>query len=161
MATSVADASVISMPNVVKQGTFVTLAYVELFFIFIVGQSIAKAQLQSFYRSKGEKMLRYYNSKDKKMVGWDRVVGNMCEQSMPFLTLFWINIALEYLTLESAGSAVTAGWCYVAFRAIYPVLWFSGGGGLGGPRSKIVFCTLPMYSIIAFLAYKAFSSVHL
>lgn len=55
------------------------------------------------------------------MLGWDRTVGNMLEQSVPFLLLFWLSIfssdrgGLPHLYI------VTAGWMYVGLRALYPV----------------------------------------
>lgn len=55
------------------------------------------------------------------MLGWDRIVGNMIEQSMPFLTLFWINIGLAAIDLTDYVAIAAAGWVYVIFRALYPV----------------------------------------
>lgn len=55
------------------------------------------------------------------MLGWDRIVGNMMEQSMPFLTLFWINIGLAAIDLTDYVAIAAAGWVYVVFRALYPV----------------------------------------
>lgn len=64
---------------------------------------------------------RYYNVTDKAMLAWDRAVGNLLEQAMPFLTLFWLNIGLAVLGYTSYTGVVAAGWIYVAFRALYPV----------------------------------------
>lgn len=64
---------------------------------------------------------RYYNVVDKSMLGWDRVVGNFLEQAVPFLTLFMINVALATLGVTSGSRVRSAGWIYVAFRALYPV----------------------------------------
>lgn len=55
------------------------------------------------------------------MLGWDRVVGNFLEQAVPFLTLFMINVALATLGVTSSSRVRSAGWVYVAFRALYPV----------------------------------------
>ncbi|CAM9247621.1 unnamed protein product, partial [Discosporangium mesarthrocarpum] len=135
-----------TVPDGVRQGVYITLAYVLLFKIFIIGQAITKFQLKALYASKGQKMDRYYNTKDKKMLAWDRVVGNMLEQSMPFLVLFWLNVGVLTLKGEEAhGHVITAAWFYIVARALYPVAWFSGGGGPGGPRIKILFSTVPMY----------------
>ncbi|CAM9424659.1 unnamed protein product [Choristocarpus tenellus] len=148
------------MPESMKQGIYVTLAYVSLFYLFILGQQVAKWQLKAYYHSKGKRMLRYYNSTESKMLGWDRTVGNMLEQAMPFLTLFWVNIALDIINSSSSGTVITAGWCYVAFRFLYPVFWFNGGGGRSGGSSKMLFCTGPMYAVIAFLAWEACVNCH-
>lgn len=55
------------------------------------------------------------------MLGWDRTVGNMLEQSVPFLTLFWLNIWLSSFGGVSHGYIAAAGWLYVALRSLYPV----------------------------------------
>lgn len=55
------------------------------------------------------------------MLGWDRTVGNMLEQSMPFLTLFWMSIFFSESGGLQYGYIVAAGWLYVALRAVYPV----------------------------------------
>ncbi|CAN0519955.1 unnamed protein product, partial [Scytosiphon promiscuus] len=43
-------------------------------------------------RSIKTQLERYYNVTDKEILAWDRIVGNLLEQAMPFLTLFWVNI---------------------------------------------------------------------
>lgn len=68
-----------------------------------------------------EQFERYYNVKDKAMLAWDRIVGNLLEQAMPFLTLFWLNIGLAALGATSHTGVAIAGWIYVVFRALYPV----------------------------------------
>lgn len=55
------------------------------------------------------------------MLGWDRTVGNMLEQSVPFLTLFWLSIFLSDRGGLSHSYVVGAGWLYVVLRALYPV----------------------------------------
>lgn len=55
------------------------------------------------------------------MLGWDRTVGNMMEQSVPFLSLFWLNIYLSSFTELSCSHIMAAGWTYVALRSLYPV----------------------------------------
>ncbi len=55
------------------------------------------------------------------MLGWDRAVGNLLEQAMPFLTLFWLNIGLAALWATDYKGTAAAGWIYVVFRALYPV----------------------------------------
>lgn len=64
---------------------------------------------------------KYYNVKDKAMLAWDRIVGNLLEQAMPFLTLFWLNIGLAALGATSYTGVAAAGWIYVVFRTLYPV----------------------------------------
>lgn len=62
-----------------------------------------------------------YFSRDKKMLGWDRTVGNMAEQSVPFLALFWLSIVLSDRGGMPLVYVVSAGWLYIALRSFYPV----------------------------------------
>lgn len=55
------------------------------------------------------------------MLGWDRTVGNMLEQSVPFLSLFWLSIFSSDRGGLPHSYIVTAGWTYVGLRALYPV----------------------------------------
>lgn len=55
------------------------------------------------------------------MLAWDRIVGNLLEQAMPFLTVFWLNIGLAALGATDYTGVAAAGWIYVVFRALYPV----------------------------------------
>lgn len=64
---------------------------------------------------------RYYNVTDKAMLAWDRIVGNLLEQAMPFLTLFWLNIGLAAINVTDYRGIAIAGWVYVVFRALYSV----------------------------------------
>ncbi|CAM9612658.1 unnamed protein product [Ectocarpus sp. 6 AP-2014] len=135
----------------IRQGVFVTAAYVLVFYACIIGQASAKWKVAASYRARGERFERYYNVKDKAMLAWDRIVGNLLEQAMPFLTLFWLNIGLAALGATSHTGVAIAGWIYVVFRALYPVMWLRGGGGRAGPRSKILFVTPVMYLVIIYL----------
>lgn len=110
-----------------------------------------KRKLRAYYAEYEKKFDRYF-SRDRKMLGWDRTVGNMLEQSVPFLTLFWLSIFLSDRGGLSHFYVVNAGWIYVSLRAMYPVLWFSGGGGTTGTTSIIWRVTFPMYLVIIFLA---------
>lgn len=63
-----------------------------------------------------------YFSRDRKMLGWDRTVGNMHEQMGPFLALFWTNIWLSpHGGLLSYKTVAAIGWLYVLLRSVYPV----------------------------------------
>ncbi|CAM9312744.1 unnamed protein product [Ectocarpus sp. 4 AP-2014] len=135
----------------IRQGVYVTAAFVLVFYACIIGQTSAKWKVAASYKARGERFERYYNVKDKAMLAWDRIVGNLLEQAMPFLTLFWLNIGLAALGATSHTGVAVAGWIYVVFRALFPVMWLSGGGGRAGPRSKILFVTPVMYLVIIYL----------
>eukprot|EP00904_Undaria_pinnatifida_P011075 jgi/Undpi1/7098/HiC_scaffold_22.g09572.m1 len=127
--------------NAIRQGVYITAMYVVVFYGCVVGQAVAKTRLQKSYKSRGERFERYYNVTDKAMLAWDRIVGNLLEQAMPFLTLFWLNIGLAAINVTDYRGIAIAGWVYVVFRALYSAAWFAGGGGRGGPRSKILLVT--------------------
>lgn len=55
------------------------------------------------------------------MLGWDRTAGNMMEQSIPFLSLFWLNVLLSPYGGMASGYITALGWAYVALRSLYPV----------------------------------------
>ncbi len=55
------------------------------------------------------------------MLGWDRTVGNMHEQTGPFLALFWTSIWLSPHGGLPHQYVAAAGWLYVLLRAFYPV----------------------------------------
>ncbi|CAM9353492.1 unnamed protein product [Hapterophycus canaliculatus] len=135
----------------IRQGVYVTAGFVSVFYACIVGQARAKHKIAASYRARGERFERYYNVADKAMLAWDRIVGNLLEQAMPFLTLFWVNIGLAALGLTSYTRVTVAGWIYVLFRALYPVAWLSGGGGRAGPRAKILLVTPVMYLVVIYL----------
>ncbi|CAB1120833.1 unnamed protein product [Ectocarpus sp. CCAP 1310/34] len=140
-------------PNVVH-GVRVTLAYLVLYYFFIVAQGSMKRKLRAYNAAHGKKFDRYF-SRDRKMLGWDRTVGNMLEQMGPFLSLFWSNIWLSpYGGLPHAYIAAL-GWLYVLLRSFYPMLWFAGGGGSEGTSPTIWRVTMPMYVIILVFAVNA------
>ncbi|CAM9580388.1 unnamed protein product [Pylaiella littoralis] len=107
--------------SAIRQGVYVTAAYTLVFYGCIIGQARAKVTTAASYTDGGERFERYYNVKDKAMLAWDRIVGNLLEQAMPFLTLFWLNIGLAALGLTGYTGVAVAGWIYVVFRALYPV----------------------------------------
>lgn len=86
-----------------------------------VHESNSTKKLLSLFRAMPGQFERYYNVTDKSMLGWDRVVGNLLEQAMPFLTLFWVNIGLAALGATDYAGVAIAGWVYVIFRALYVV----------------------------------------
>ncbi|CAN0342329.1 unnamed protein product [Ascophyllum nodosum] len=149
----------------IQQGVYITTVYLTVYFAKLIGQSVTRRKLHAAYRNRGERVSlngtdshqhteefqRYYNVTDKDMLGWDRIVGNMLEQSIPFLTLFWINIGLAAIDATGYIGVVAAGWVYVIFRALYPVAWLAGGGGRAGPRTLILTVTPVMYLVVIYL----------
>ena len=80
---------------------------------------------------------RYYNVTDKAILGWDRAVGNLLEQAMPFLTLFWLNVGLAALGATDYKGVATAGWIYVVFRALYPVSATAGSRATNRVHARV------------------------
>ena len=73
------------------------------------------------------------------MLNVDRTVGNMCEQSVPFLLSLWM-----HAVFIDGRAAAKLGWAWLCFRALYPAVF----GSLW-----VFSSTLPRYSIIAALAW--------
>ncbi len=76
-------------------------------------------------------------------VEWGRrAFGNLHEQSVIFLPALWM-----HALFTSVPEAAMMGWSYLAFRALYPILW-AIGGGFG---SQVFISTLPQYGIVIYM----------
>lgn len=62
-------------------------------------------------------------------------VGNFLEQAVPFLLVFWLHVVFAGNPQRSA----LFGWAYMAFRALYPLLFTPGGAGAStAPAAAVV-----------------------
>jgi hypothetical protein len=52
----------------------------------------------------------------------------------------------------AGGATVTAGWVYVAFRALYPFLAVNKGIGAAGAKPPILIATVPAYGALVAMA---------
>lgn len=86
--------------------------------------------------SKKEPFDRY---NDKRMLPYDRTVGNFMEWATPFLCLFWISM------IVTNGATEKWGWVYVAARAVYPFMAVNKGIGTMGAKAPIMLATVPGY----------------
>lgn len=123
--------------GVFKQATQVTGA----FLMVIVGSLLAQGmtRVRHFAAAMKQKE-KYERAKDLTLLPFDRTVGNLLEWALPFLGFFWTSMIL------TDGSTLTAGWVYVAFRALYPfVAIFKRGVGAEGARAPILAVTVPAY----------------
>lgn len=119
---------------------WVTLAYLGLYYAFMLQVSRTRFRLHAAYRARGEKFDRYY-SQDREMLAADRTQLNMLEHMPVFLTLMW----LHALTVSSAEAAILGG-IYTASRAFYPLL-VRGRIGRDIP-ARILFVTATGYLIL-------------
>lgn len=69
----------------------------------------------------------------------ERAFGNLHEQSVALLPALWL-----HALFTSVPEAATMGWAYLAFRALYPIIWAIGGGF----SMKVLISTVPGYGII-------------
>lgn len=74
----------------------------------------------------------------------ERSLMNTLEQSVPFLSLLWMQAAFV-----DAAIATSVGWFYVALRMLYPLAYTY----YGGFSMLCEFITQPNYACINFLAY--------
>jgi hypothetical protein len=76
-------------------------------------------------------------------VEWGRrAFGNLHEQSVIFLPALWL-----HALFTSVPEAALMGWTYLAFRALYPIVWAIGGGF----TQKVFISTLPQYGIVIYM----------
>lgn len=120
----------------------VTLAYIGLYYAFVIWVGVVKARRAKAWRERGEKFDRYY-SEDREMLAADRLQLNTLEQMPPFLVLLWLEAVFGSTTL-----ATIAGSVYVAARALYPVVMGSRMGR--GVKASILASTVPGYLVILF-----------
>lgn len=133
-----ADATEFSGPLIV------TLAYVGLYYGFIVNILRVKRALAAAHAARGEKFDRYFDQ-DREMLAADRLQLNTLEHMPPFLVLLWLNAVFV-----SPLSATVAGAAYVVGRAYYPLVL---GRRLGrGVRSSIMLSTGVGYAVLVYLS---------
>ena len=122
----------------------VTVSFLGLYYAFLSLQSFSKFYIfnKAKTESKGEKVnfaKIKYGSTDRIALMGDRSVGNLLEQSVPFLTSLWL-----HAVFVSPQSAATLGWAYLGFRSIYPVVFYKG-------LPYLFLSTIPGYAIIGAL----------
>lgn len=142
-----------------------TLLYIAIYgFLLIPFQSFSKfhllAQKKKELKAKDKKsdnnnnskklsffrQVKYYNSQDLLALMGDRAVGNVLEQALVFLPLFWLHALFVDPTKSFQISLI-----YSMTRAIYPVVFwatFSGSPGALG------ISTVPGYLVTMYLFYQ-------
>ena len=134
----------------------VTAAFFVLYYILLFVQSYSKIYLlqgdRTFsplsyshvrYTDREVSKVKYHNTRHPLAIASDRAVGNMAEQTIPFLVCLWgrLYVAGEQPSRWPATSSL--GWVYVALRAVYPVAFC-----VGHPWLQLV--TVPCYLIVFF-----------
>ncbi|MFT5584054.1 MAG: putative MAPEG superfamily protein [Cognaticolwellia sp.] len=120
----------------------VTLAYILLYYGFVVHVGVMKARRARVYKEKGEPYDRYFTP-DREMLAADRMQLNTLEQMPPFLVLLWLNAVFV-----GPMGATIAGGVYVLARAAYPLAL---GKRMGrGVRAMVLASTVPGYLVILY-----------
>jgi uncharacterized membrane protein YecN with MAPEG domain len=101
---------------------WVTLAYIGLYYLFMIHIMRTKVRLAAEYKARGEKFDRYFN-KDRELLAADRNQLNMLEHMPVFLVLMWLNAFIV-----APDQAAFLGAFYTLVRAMYP---FALGRRLG------------------------------
>lgn len=121
----------------------VTLAYVLVYYGFVLRILGVKTRLNREYTARGERLDRYFGQ-DRELLAADRLQLNTLEHMGPFLSLLWLNAVFV-----GPRGATAAGAVYVLARAVYP---FVMGGRLGrSVRGPILLSTVPGYLVTAYL----------
>ena len=89
-----------------------------------------------------------YDSKSGLALNSDRTFLNMLEQSPAFLLSLWM-----HAVFVSIDTAAFAGWIYIAFRAIYPLVF-----PMGPPW--LFLSTFPNYAVIMYFCVTTLFAVH-
>ncbi|MGB0591844.1 MAG: MAPEG family protein [Myxococcota bacterium] len=122
----------------------VTLAYLMLYYVFLLYGLRVKLKMLRECRARGEQFDRY-NGDYPELRAADRIQLNTLEHMPPFLTFLWL-----HAVVVGASSAAVLGWLYVALRASYP---FFLGRRLGRiiPQ-RLLINTFTGYTVLAVLA---------
>ena len=121
----------------------VTLAYLLLYYVFLLHGLRVKLKMLRECRERGERFDRY-NGDYPELRASDRVQLNTLEHMPPFLVLLWL-----HALVVGPGSAAVLGWVYVALRASYP---FFLGRRLGRNIPKrLLINTFSSYAVLAVL----------
>lgn len=146
----------------------VTLGWCALYYCFLQGQSAAafwvhKARREAASKKDDPPALRPQKSLDFATVKYgkdvtsagliftmDRSVGNMLEQSVPFLLAIWL-----HALAKSPTTAAWYGWLWLLLRALYPLAFShpSWSPKLWGAQRRlgvswVSFVTWPSYAIV-------------
>ena len=103
-------------PEVFAGPAWVTLAYVTVYYVFLLNILRMKLRLNREYRERGEKFDRYFGQ-DREMLTADRIQLNMLEHMPVFLALLWM-----HAFIVSSAEATLLGAIYTVSRVIYPFL---------------------------------------
>jgi hypothetical protein len=123
---------------------WVTLAYISLYYLFLLNGLRVKMRVASKCKAAGEPFLRYTKNYPE-ILAVDRVQLNTLEHMPPFLALMWLQAHVV-----SPTSATSLGALYVAIRATYP---FFMGSTLRTSFPKRVFInTFSGYAILIVFA---------
>jgi len=127
----------------------VLIAYVALFYAFLYAQSgyawhmyfSLKAAMPQKRASLATIKYGTEPSVAKDRLRFDRTVGNLMEQSVPFLVSLLLSAAFG----GNIDDTARLGWIYIAFRSLYPFVFSRG--------LLVVVSTLPNYLTIFALLY--------
>ena len=112
----------------------VTVGWLLLYFTFLFRQSMTAFNFFAWAKQNGVQVgleaIKYGKAGGKVMLEADRTVGNMVEQSAPFLVALW-----AHAKFLDPIRAAKLGWLWLAFRAFYPKVW--------GKVPWLFFSTLP------------------
>ena len=126
-----------------------TLLHLLLYFIFLFHQSytgfVQKALLAAKAKKEGEKppsltSIKYGKAGGIPVLRADRAVGNMMEQSIPFLFALWM-----HAMVVDPVSAANLGFLWLAIRSFYPLVF--------GRGAFLFLVTVPNYVIVGALLY--------
>ena len=133
-----------------KPIVWVVLGYILLWYVFLYLQAgyvwwlYFKARAAN-PKEASLKKIKYGVLPDRLWL--DRTVGNLMEQSIPFL----VSLLLSALYGGDVKRTATLGWLYIAVRLFYPIAFRTGLG--------VVVVTIPNYLTIGMLLYSVYKNM--
>lgn len=125
----------------------VLFAYSILFYVFLYGQAFYVYYLWFKARSSDPKTplakIKYGEAGARDRIVFDRSVGNLMEQSVPFLLSFSLSAAFA----GDVAWTAQLGWSYVALRLLYPLAFAYG---------LVPLVTIPNYLSIVLLFHSVY-----
>lgn len=126
---------------------YVLFAYTLLFYLFLYGQSFWVYWLWFKARRTDPKTplakVKYGEAMARDRLVFDRSVGNLMEQSVPFLLSFLLSAAFG----GDVGWTALLGWSYVSLRVLYPLAFKFG---------VVPLVTVPNYLSVGLLLYSVY-----
>eukprot|EP00978_Attheya_sp_CCMP212_P008907 scaffold21007_cov52-Attheya_sp.AAC.1 len=133
----------------IQNAARITVVFSTLYMLTLVNQILTKKRLFQQFKAQGKTFNRYAAPE---MLNADRLVANLLEWSLVFLSPLWSLAATGHLS----EAATKIAWTYVGVRGFYCILVTTFGVTQNGYNLPLWAATLPGYFCLLYLAAQAF-----